>query len=521
MKRNLPVNDREVPFQSDAFVVSATDTKGRITHVNDYFCTLSGFGEEELLGRSHNVVRHPDMPPAAFADLWTTIKSGRPWMGVVKNRCANGDFYWVDAYVTPLFEGDDIVGYESVRTQPDRAHVTRAERLYHALNAGKGLGRKRLGLRGKTLLWMGAVQLASAAATVLISGADVALTAAIAATGLGATALGAHLLTKRLRAAAQDSRSIIDNPVARAVYAGSDDEVAQLGVAQQMLRARLTTVLNRVDNAADGVTRNAVTNHQEMARCNDALSHQLDETTQLATAINQMAATVQEVAQSTESAAKAAGDADHATGQGLAAIGQLVKIADTLAQKVQASSDAIVQLAQDSETIDSVVEVINGIAEQTNLLALNAAIEAARAGEDGRGFAVVADEVRTLASRTKDSTQEIKDITDKLQADIRNIVTSMEASLKTTETTVQQVSHGEQALTAAGQAVRTISDMNTQIASAAEEQRMVAEEINSNIARIRQITESTASTVDGTVTRSSALSDLATHMNTLIRRFRA
>lgn len=521
MKRNLPVNDREVPFQSDAFVVSATDTKGRINHVNDYFCTLSGFNEDQLIGRSHNVVRHPDMPRAAFADLWETLKSRRPWMGIVKNRCANGDYYWVDAYVTPLFEGDKVVGYESVRTQPDREHIARADHLYQALNAGKDARHVRHGLRSKLALWMGIVQVGTAAASNLFFGTEMATAAATASIGLVATTIGAHILTGRLRAAAEASKSVIDNPVARAIYAGGHDEVAQLAVAQQMLRARLTTVLNRVDDAAHGVTQHAVTNFHEMRNCNDALNNQLSETVQLATAINQMAATVQEVARSTESAARAAGDADESTHQGLTAIGQLVTIVDTLSKNVQSSSDAIVRLAQESETIDGVVDVINSIAEQTNLLALNAAIEAARAGEEGRGFAVVADEVRTLASRTKDSTQEIRDITDKLQADIRDVVTRMEASLETTDATVEHVNRGEQALTKAGHAVGTISDMNTQIASAVEEQRMVAEDINRNIIRIREITESTSATVDDTVQRSSGLTDLAAHMSTLIKRFRA
>ncbi|WP_255210775.1 PAS domain-containing protein [Methylogaea oryzae] len=119
-------------------LMSATDLKGIITTVNDDLLKVSGFSEDELLGNNHNVVRHPDMPPGAFADLWQTLKAGKPWMGIVKNRCKNGDFYWVDAYVTPMTEKGQVTGYESTRVVPSESARRRAEALYGHLNAGKG-----------------------------------------------------------------------------------------------------------------------------------------------------------------------------------------------------------------------------------------------------------------------------------------------------------------------------------------------------------------------------------------------
>lgn len=136
-EKNYPVTGKERDYSPDIRIISTTDLKGILTYSNDDFKQVSGFTEEELVGKNHNVVRHPDMPPAAFADLWTTVKAKKPWMGIVKNRCKNGDHYWVNAYVTPLFENNEICGYQSVRTKPQKDQIERAERFYNKINSGK------------------------------------------------------------------------------------------------------------------------------------------------------------------------------------------------------------------------------------------------------------------------------------------------------------------------------------------------------------------------------------------------
>src|SRR5690606_40675175 len=130
MNPNLPVTDIERTVADDVRIISVTDTKGIITHANQAFVDISGFKQEELLGKNHNIVRHPDMPPEAFADMWQILKTGRPWMGIVKNRCKNGDYYWVDAYITPVFEHGQVTGYQSVRVRAAPELVQRADRLY-------------------------------------------------------------------------------------------------------------------------------------------------------------------------------------------------------------------------------------------------------------------------------------------------------------------------------------------------------------------------------------------------------
>jgi aerotaxis receptor len=138
MKINLPATQKEKPFPSGKYLVSKTDLKGAITYANDAFVELSGFTRDELIGKNHNVVRHPEMPPQAFEDLWATVKEGRPWRGIVKNRCKDGDYYWVDAVVVPLRRGEQTTGYMSVRSEPTRARIDEAEALYKQLNATKG-----------------------------------------------------------------------------------------------------------------------------------------------------------------------------------------------------------------------------------------------------------------------------------------------------------------------------------------------------------------------------------------------
>jgi len=137
MKINQPVTDHEVVMEDGQTIVSKTDLKGSITYINQYFLDISGFTEKELIGKNHNMVRHPDMPPAAFEDLWNHLKEGRPWIGMVKNRCKNGDCYWVEAHVTPMRQNGSIVGYMSVRTKPTREQISEAESLYRDVNSGK------------------------------------------------------------------------------------------------------------------------------------------------------------------------------------------------------------------------------------------------------------------------------------------------------------------------------------------------------------------------------------------------
>nr|WP_160287474.1 methyl-accepting chemotaxis protein [Pseudomonas knackmussii] len=250
------------------------------------------------------------------------------------------------------------------------------------------------------------------------------------------------------------------------------------------------------------------------------MQQQFREIEQVATASQEMSATAHDVANSAAMAADAARGADGATRDGLSVIQQTTQVIDSLAADMTQAMSQVQGLASSSEQIGSVLEVIRAIAEQTNLLALNAAIEAARAGEAGRGFAVVADEVRNLAKRTQDSVEEIRQVIEGLQNGTREVVGAMHSSHQLAQGSVSQVEQAVVALQRIGDAVGVINDMNLQIASAAEEQSAVAEEINRNVAGIRDVTESLSGQAQESAQISQSLNELANHQQGLMGQFR-
>ncbi|UTW07929.1 methyl-accepting chemotaxis protein [Pseudomonas benzenivorans] len=251
------------------------------------------------------------------------------------------------------------------------------------------------------------------------------------------------------------------------------------------------------------------------------MQQQFREVDQVATAFQEMSATAHDVAHNAAQAAEAARSADQASREGLGVIGQTTASIELLANEMNVAMQEVEGLATSSEQIGSVLEVIRSIAEQTNLLALNAAIEAARAGEAGRGFAVVADEVRNLAKRTQDSVEEIRQVIEGLQSGTKEVVSTMHSSHRQAQGSVAQVEQAVAALQRISQAVSVITDMNLQIASAAEEQSSVAEEINRNVASIRDVTEAISSQAEESAQVSQNLNRLANHQQGLMDQFRA
>ncbi|WP_372241828.1 methyl-accepting chemotaxis protein [Pseudomonas sp. 8O] len=250
------------------------------------------------------------------------------------------------------------------------------------------------------------------------------------------------------------------------------------------------------------------------------MHQQFHEVEQVATASNEMSATAQDVAHSAAMAAEAARNADQASRDGLAVIDVTTQAISQLSSEMSAAMAQVRTLANSSERIGSVLEVIRAVSEQTNLLALNAAIEAARAGDAGRGFAVVADEVRSLARRTQDSVEEIREVIEGLQKNTREVVASIHDSHTHAQGSVAKVEHAVAALKSIGDAIAVITDMNMQIASAAEEQSAVAEEINRNVAAIRDVTESLSGQADQSAQVSQDLNRLANHQQNLVEHFK-
>lgn len=298
------------------------------------------------------------------------------------------------------------------------------------------------------------------------------------------------------------------------------DEIGEMGINFNAFITKLQSIIGEIAGATSQLAASA----EEMAAITEETSSgvesQKDETVQVASAITQMTATVQEVANNAESATSAAADADSEAKAGNQIVSSTVQAISELATEVESSASVIEKLKGDSENIGAVLDVIKGIAEQTNLLALNAAIEAARAGEQGRGFAVVADEVRTLAQRTQESTAEIENLINALQGGAEEAVTVMTRSRDRASHTVEQAKHAGESLSSITRAVGTILQLNTQIATAAEEQSSVSEEINRNVINIQDISEQTASGAEQTATASAELARLGEQLQDLVGQFK-
>ncbi len=522
MKINTPVTDTEIDYPENYNILSTTDFKGAITYCNADFVEISGFSIEELSGRNHNIVRHPDMSPAAFTDLWSSMKREQPWMGIVKNRCKDGRYYWVDAYVAPIKEHGKVQGYQSVRTKPERSTVRRAEKIYRQLMQGRmplALRLPAIGIHSK--LAAGFTLALVPPLWVLATGSTVGslTTWAIGALSLCAAGVTTALISGRLRAGARVARKIIDNRTMQLVYTDSTDEVGAMTLAIKMIASELRAVVGRINDSSLHLKGSAESLAGSIEHTSERVNEQQTQTDMVATAMNEMSATVQEVARNAAYAADRTAEAQHFAGKGRSVVDETIQSIRDVSEGVEQAAGVINQLNDDATRIGTVVDVIRGIAEQTNLLALNAAIEAARAGEQGRGFAVVADEVRTLAQRTQQSTQEIQNMVERLQTGVNEAVDVMGQGTRKTEVSVQCATAAGNALEDIARTISEISDMNLQIATAAEEQSAVAEEINRNVATINELGQGTADEARHNGEISQQLIDEAQRQQQLVAQF--
>jgi methyl-accepting chemotaxis protein len=315
------------------------------------------------------------------------------------------------------------------------------------------------------------------------------------------------------------------------IASGEGDLTRRLQYAKQDELGELASWFNRFLDKLQPIIANVKLSVQDARSTADqsaliadqtskGMQQQFREVDQVATAFQEMSATAHDVAHNAAQAAEAARTADQASREGLSVIGKTTSTIELLANEMNVAMQEVEGLASSSVQIGSVLEVIRSIAEQTNLLALNAAIEAARAGEAGRGFAVVADEVRNLAKRTQDSVEEIRQVIEGLQNGTKEVVSTMHSSHRQAQGSVEQVELAVAVLQRISQAVSVITDMNLQIASAAEQQSSVAEEINRNVASIRDVTESISGQADESAKISQNLNKLANHQQSLMDQFR-
>ncbi|WP_281559399.1 methyl-accepting chemotaxis protein [Thalassomonas sp. RHCl1] len=335
----------------------------------------------------------------------------------------------------------------------------------------------------------------------------------------------AVVLTRSIISAISEMKSTMEvvaktNDLTVVVKESGKDELADMAkVFNSMITSfrSLIVEVNHSVSTLNGATQSLAEN---ISVSNVGVEAQIQETDMVATAVTEMVATVDEIASNTHEAANKAEMTNQNADQGKQGVDKTINQIELLSEKLLESESVVNELAKDSDTIGSVLDVIRGIAEQTNLLALNAAIEAARAGEQGRGFAVVADEVRTLASRTQDSTQEIEGIISSLQGRTKEIVEHMASCRSQGESSAEQASIAGTMLEEINQDVSTIMEMNTAIATAIKEQSAVASEVNQHVVSIRDVAEQSGSSAQQNAQMSEELSQQADVLHNEVSRFK-
>ena len=482
MSSQTYVTQNEYPLNDDTTLMSTTDLNSYMTHANDTFVKVSGYQLEELMGQPHNMVRHPDMPKAAFADMWYTLQQGEPWSGIVKNRRKNGDHYWVRANAVPMVRGGQVTGYMSIRTRAKAEEIAAVEPLYKALNEGRCNKRVHKGLvvskgwLGKLpampLRWR--VRGVMTALFAMLAVSLVATHASWAAMGVSAAVmlLGTMLFEQQivrpvenvarqaLRVATGDRNSV--------EHLNRSDElgltlraIGQLGL---MCRWLINDVSNQVVSVRDGSDRLAKGNED----LNDRTRQTVENVQHTVATMNQMAASVQSNSETAAAADKLSMVASGAASEGGNAMQTVVKTMD--------------EIADSTQRIGSITKLINDIAFQTNILALNAAVEAARAGEQGKGFAVVAGEVRHLASRSANAANDIRKLIDASASKVQSGSDQVHAAGRTMDDIVEQV--------------QNVTRLIAQISHSTSEQATGLSDLTRAVAELNSITQKNADLVE-------------------------
>ncbi|MEZ5652405.1 MAG: methyl-accepting chemotaxis protein [Burkholderiaceae bacterium] len=489
MRRNFPVTKNERTFPEDVTLMSTTDPNSHITYANPAFMEIAGFEHDELIGQPHNVVRHPDMPPAAFADMWKTLASGASWTGLVKNRCKNGDYYWVRANATPVKRDGRLLGYMSVRTRPQASEVAAAEKIYADMRedrGGWGLTRgllyrrgvfhlhtrlKFLRLRARVFLLslLGIAPAALAVALLADNNTDLLTGAGLCVAGLIAMLVGFNIqIVAPIGLALRKSRMVASGEKAGLGAVNRGDEIGELLRSIQQSGLNINSLVADVAsqvNSLRSATHEVAAGSNSLAERTERTAANLEET---ASAMEQFGATI-------SASADSADQAEH-----------LAAEAAQVARNSGATIDSVIaqmhKITDSSQRIADIITVIDGIAFQTNILALNAAVEAARAGEQGRGFAVVASEVRSLAQRSASAAKEIKGLIDSSVEAVHGGATLVDEAGGTISSVIN--------------AVEGVSGLIRDISQASAEQRDTIGQVNVAVSDLDSMTQQNAALVE-------------------------
>jgi methyl-accepting chemotaxis protein/aerotaxis receptor len=517
MRTNLPITTVEYPITDQTLIVSRTDLKGRLSYFNDEFVAAAGFTEAELMGQPHNIIRHPDMPPEAFENLWDTLKAGKPWVGAVKNRRKNGDFYWVLATASPIRENGQVTGYTSIRTKLPADQRAEAEQVYAALRQKKAHGYKidagivrRRSLPDHFALFNGTLNARLitliAVQAMFFVGVGVLAQFGPAANGivLAASLLGAVLAgligVQALRAINGPMRHLIgemlnisEGKLDNRVFVARDDEIGRalrnLQTLQTLVRfdrqelkatelrsaAQRKADMVRLADGFEGAVGEIIETVSSAATELEASAGTLTSTAVRANELSTMvAAASEEASTNVQSVASATEEMSSSVNEISRQVQASARMANEAVDQARTTNDRVGELSKAAARIGDVVELINTIAGQTNLLALNATIEAARAGEAGRGFAVVASEVKALAEQTAKATGEIG-----------QQIAGIQAATQESVNAIREISG----------TIERLSEISSTIAAAVEEQGAATQEISRNVQQAALGTQQVSSNI--------------------------